>query len=192
MEGLFGSAYTYRAFNELKLENESLKHRVAAQAGKNTEGDKVLSAAVYSRYPFNDKNELVIDKGATDGIAAGMPVLAAPGILLGHVTNVRSRSSVVTTLFDPAWKSSVTIGEGRVRAVLHGANTVRLELIPKEVVIREGDEVRNVSPEYPMGLRVGVVDTVRRDDNNVWQVADVRIAYSIENLDSVSVITNFP
>lgn len=192
MEGLWGSAYNYRAFKTLQLENESLKSAPTVKNTRAAPADKALEAQVYSHYPFNDKNALIIDKGAQDGVRPGMPVLAAQGVLLGRVTSVKDRMSEVITIFDPAWKSSVVVGEHRVKAVLQGANNPRLELIPKDAVIKEGDEIKNVSPEYPMGLRMGTIGAARLDEKKVWQIADISVAFSVEELDTVLVVTNFP
>ena len=192
VEGLLGSAYSYRAFNDLKLENESLKSELLRKNTDSAVVDKYLESRVYSHYPFNDKNALIIDKGALDGVKVGMPVLAARGVLLGRIANVKDRVSEVITIFDPEWKSSVVVGEHRIKAVLQGANNPRLELIPKDAVIKEGDSVTNISPEYPILLRIGSIGAARLDEKKVWQIADVELAFSIEDIDSVLLVTNFP
>lgn len=191
-EGLWGAAYNYRAFNDLKLENESLKSELLKKNPIGAQTDKYLDAQVYSHYPFNDKNALIIDKGSLDGVKTGMPVLAARGVLLGRITAVKERVSEVMTIFDPAWKSSVVVGERRTKAVLQGANNPRLELIPKDAVLKEGDAITNISPEYPIALRIGAVGAARLDEKKVWQIADVEVAFGIEDVDSVLVVTNFP
>ncbi len=192
LEGVLGSGYNFKSWNALKTENESLRAQLEGQQfARAAAADTLLEAQVYSHYPFNDKNALMIDKGAGDGVKVGMPVLAARGVLLGRVSAVKERVSEVITIFDPAWKSSAVVGDG-VKAVLQGANDPRLELIPKASAIKEGDDIRNISPEYPMGLHVGVVGSAHLDEKKVWQVADITIAYNVEDLASVYVVTNFP
>ncbi len=192
IEGMWGAAYNFRAFNNLKLENESLKSELLKKNSGSAVTDRYLEAQVYSHYPFNDRNALIIDRGSLDGVKVGMPVLAARGVLLGRVTNVKDRVSEDRKSIDPAWKSSVVVGEHKIKAVLQGANNPRLELIPKDAVIKEGDMITNIAPEYPIALRVGSIGSARLDEKKVWQIADVDVAFGIEDIDTVLVVTNFP
>lgn len=192
IECMFDKQYTYRGYRNILLENESLKSQVALMKWGKISSDTTRIARVYSHYPFNDKNRILIDVGENDGIKEGMPVLAKEGILLGKIIHVTKRVSEVQTLFDPLWKSSVVIGEGRTKAMLQGANNPRLELVPKEAVITPGEKISNVSPEFPMGLHVGDIRTIKEDEKKVWQIAEISVPYSIEDIDTVSVVINFP
>lgn len=190
-ESFFHSA-DYRTFADMKLENISLKkelERLGALEAKDK--TKLLSARVYSRYPFSDKNIIVIDKGAVDGITEGMPVLAKQNILLGKVKSVRQFQSEVVTVFDAGWKSSVSIGTNRIKAVLYGANVPRAELIPKDAVIKIGDEVQNIAQELPIGLLMGTVNATTTDEKKVWQMADLETPFSMDDIDEVFIMTNF-
>jgi cell shape-determining protein MreC len=192
IECVFDKQYTYRGYRNMLLENESLQSQVALMKWGRTSSDTMRVARVYSHYPFNDKNRILIDVGENEGIKEGMPVLAKEGVLLGKIMHVTTRVSEVQTVFDPLWKSSVVIGEGRVKAMLQGANNPRLELIPKEAVIGVGEKISNVSPEFPIGLYIGDIRITKEDEKKVWQIAEISIPYSIEDIDTVSVVTNFP
>jgi cell shape-determining protein MreC len=133
----------------------------------------------------------VVDKGASDGVTEGMPVLVKKNILLGKVKSVRQFQSEVVTIFDPDWKSSVSIGSGHVKAVLRGANMLRAELIPKDANLKLGDEVQNIAQELPIGLSVGTVSATSTDEKKVWQLATIDAPFSIEDIDSVLIMTNF-
>lgn len=195
MRGFFVSffhAADYRTFADLKTENISLKQELEKlRAWEASDKSQFLEAQVYSRYPFSDKNIIVIDKGAVDGVTEGMPVLAKKNVLLGKVKSVRQFQSEVVTLFDPEWKSSVSIGEGHIKAVFHGANTPRAELIPKDATLKIGDEIKNIAPELPIGLSIGVINSTTTDEKKVWQTALVDTPFSMEDIDTVLVMTNF-
>lgn len=182
----------YRAFTALETENASLKQELAKRAAPAPKAPaNLLAAHVYSRYPFNDKNLIVIDKGSADGVTEGMPVLAANNLLLGRVRSVSRMQSEVITIFDPLWKTSASLGKAHVKTVLQGANTPRAELIPKDATITIGDAVVNSAKEYPLGLLVGTVHDVTQDEKKVWQIATLDVPYAIEDLDTVFVMTNF-
>ena len=191
VEGLFNST-NYRTLTTLKTENASLKKQLEKfSAVEKKDGSQFLEARVYSRYPFNDKNVIVIDKGFADGIAEGMPVLAAKNILLGRVKGVQRFQSEVITIFDPDWKTSASIGTTHIKTVLNGANTPHAELIPKDAPVAAGDEIVNSAQEFPLGLLIGTIKSVTLDEKKVWQIADIDVPYAIEDIDSVLVMTNF-
>lgn len=182
----------YRTFADMKTENISLKKELEKlKALETKDKSQFLEARVYSHYPFSDKNIIVVDKGAVDGVSEGMPVLVKKNVLLGKVKSVRQFQSEVETIFDPSWKSSVSIGGGHVKAVLHGANTLSAELIPKDASLKLGDEVQNIAPELPIGLSVGVVSATSTDEKKVWQIATIDASFAIEDIDSVLIMTNF-
>jgi len=195
VRGFFASFFhsaDYRTFADMKTENISLKKELEKlRALEEKDKSQLLEARVYSRYPFSDKNIVVVDKGASDGVTEGMPVLVKKNILLGKVKSVRQFQSEVVTIFDPDWKSSVSIGSGHVKAVLRGANMLRAELIPKDANLKLGDEVQNIAQELPIGLSVGTVSATSTDEKKVWQLATIDAPFSIEDIDSVLIMTNF-
>ncbi|MCX6788757.1 MAG: rod shape-determining protein MreC [Candidatus Jorgensenbacteria bacterium] len=182
----------YRTFVDMRLENASLKKAVerlsAIEASKKAD---LLEARIYSQYPFSYKNIIVVDKGSADGVSIGMPVLVKENILLGKVKKVGKFQSEVITIFDPDWKSSVSIGDGKIKAVFHGANTPIAELIPKDALIKSGDNVQNITKELPLGLSMGLISSTSTDEKKVWQIGNIETDFSIEDISSVFIMTNF-
>ncbi len=182
----------YRTFADMKTENISLKKELEKlRVLEARDKSQFLEARVYSRYPFSDKNIIVLDKGTADGVTEGMPVLVKKNILLGKIKSVRQFQSEVVTIFDPDWKSTVSIGSSHVKAVLRGANTLRAELIPKDANLKLGDEVQNIAQELPIGFLVGVIRATSTDDKKIWQLATIEAPFSVEEIDSVLIMTNF-
>ncbi len=191
----------YEKLRELVLENEGLKAELQTLKEKIRQADNssLIPARIYSSYPWNDRRLLVVDLGESNGILTGMPVLVKAGVLLGKVKEVRRKESVVQTIFDPAWRSSVIITtystpreRGEVKALLQGGAVPTLTLIAKEAVIAPGDKVFNTSPEFPLGLFVGRVAEIEASPTDVFKKAQLSTLYEPEELDEVLVLTNFP
>jgi cell shape-determining protein MreC len=151
-----------------------------------------VEARLYSRYPFNDQGVVVIAAGSDDGVRLDMPVLAREGILLGRVSAVRRTQSEVETIFNPAWRSSVYIGTKNVKAVLHGGKTPTIEFVPKEAAIQKGESITNSSPNFPLGVFAGTILLAHAGDRDLWQSADIDPGYTLDDVQSALVVTDFP
>lgn len=182
----------YEKLEALQLENLVLKTELEALEGKSeTISDSYAAAKIYSRYPFNDRRLVTINLGEEDGVREGMPVLAREGVLLGKVSEVFGRQSVVETIFDPGWRSSVVVGEV-TKALLEGGVTPILTLISKESAVSPGDRVLNTSPEFPLELLLGEIKEVTPALNDVWLTAKINTFYNLDDLTEVLVVINFP
>lgn len=170
------------------VENKALR---SAKSFSFTRNRHYLEASLYSRYPFNDKEILVIDAGSDDGIKEGMPVFLRENVLLGKISSTKKTQSEVETIFNSAWRSSVFIGSKKIKAVLHGGKSPILELVPKGTVLERGDLVVNSSPDFPLGAYIGTVLNIYNDGSDLWFTADVDIGYSIQDAENVFVAADF-
>ncbi|MDO8469790.1 MAG: rod shape-determining protein MreC [bacterium] len=188
---------TDRTITTLTLENETLRAALARAVSETPSGNTSWRAgyvpvALYSRYPFNDRDRLTIARGSVGGLAIGTPIFAAADVLLGAVREVRRTQAVAQTIFDPGWRSSVSVGTHRVKAVLVGGNPPRLELIPQTDVLEVGDIVMSIDPGFPLGAVIGTIATVEPAMQNAWQTALVAVGYHIDSLEQVLLPTEFP
>lgn len=193
--------FSYANYAELKIENAGLKAEIQGLlAKKNATSSpafgngryRFVAAETYSDYPWNDHSALTIAAGTDEGLKPGMPVMAGDGVLLGKVTKVTGTQSEVETIFDPAWKSSVAIGAGRVTALLVGGPSPSLNLVPRSASINAGDTVLSVDPALPLNLLVGEITDVRSSPASLWTEADIALPWNPSALTGVYVITNFP
>jgi len=175
----------------LEAENARLRSELEDKGTEDRFGNfKLVEAELFSRYPFNDRSLVLLDRGSEDGVGENMPVVTSGGGLLGVVRSVKRTRSEVQTIFDGQWKSSVEIrGE---KAVLAGGTPPRLELIQKGASMQEGDPVLSVSPDFPKDIYVGSLGEVTEIPEDVWMTAEVRTGFLPEDLSRVFVIVDFP
>lgn len=187
-------SFDYQKFQDLKLENQGLLVKLGKLEEKAAVSDSFSYqiGRVYSSYPFNDRRLIVIDVGARDGIKPGMPVLINENVLLGRIKNVLRTQSVVETIFNPEWRSSVIIGSKSIKALLKGGMPPTLNLISPGADINLGDEVLNISPELPLDLLIGTINEIKPVLNEVWLAAELVTLYRLENFNKVLVVTDFP
>ena len=145
-------------------------------------------AIVYSSYPFNNKSEIVISWGLNDGVSVGDTVTYGNNILIGQVSAVTTKNSVVETIFDPGFETAVRIGTAGVDALIRGGNELILDFIPDDAQIEVGDKVITASKELPYGLEIGEVKEVRTKGGSVFKSATVKASFEIKTLRDVNVL----
>lgn len=184
---------------ELRNENEALRakvfdyeRRLSYSTSSSYKKFKYVDSEVYSRYPFNNKDYIMIDSGLDAHVTSSLPVLLYGSILVGQVDKVSSYSSRVKTVFDTSLKFSVRIaGGGRdSQALFVGGNTPRVIYIDKNLDIKKGDVVYSASSDFPLGIKVGEIDEFYLSNDNAFREASLKIPYSLSDLTRVMVIFN--
>ncbi len=174
----------------LAAENENLKAELAtlenikAQFPGRMPG--FVGAMVYSRYPLNFKNELLLNAGARDGVAVNKAVVVG-GILVGRVDKVFDTTALVGTIFDGDFQTAVRVGNFGVHALLRGGAMPKLTLIPLTASVSTGDIVYSVSPDFPYGLPIGEVGSISTSSDNLFHEATLNFAYDINSVSAVLV-----
>jgi rod shape-determining protein MreC len=108
---------------------------------------------------------LVLDRGSGQGIRAGMPVVAAGG-LVGRVVEVGPRHSLVLPLAAPASAVGVRAGAAGATGIAQGVGgpTLRLDLLDPGAPLESGDLAVTSGlrhSRFPAGLPVGRVSGSR-------------------------------
>jgi len=176
---------------DLKRENAILKAEIVSLSHGffSPKNGHLISAHVFSSYPFNHRDILVLDAGSNEGVSLGSGVLVGDVLLLGYVQSVTLNTSNVRTIFDADVSIPVKIGEKGIDALLVGGRTPQLTLIVSEAVIGSGDSVYSAGSQFPYGLSLGEVDTVKAEPGSAFKTATLKIAYDPGNLDAVSILT---
>lgn len=114
-------------------------------------------------------DRLTLGAGRRDGVVPNMPV-SVPAGLVGIVTDVSERRSVVRTVLDPEARVGVTVrgkgGQGVAVGEIGGL--VRVARFVESEPVQVGDVVETSSYGglFPRGVRVGVVTEVAPPDPN--------------------------
>lgn len=185
-------------YKNIAAENELLKARIAALENLKSSASgpqKLVQASVYSDYPFNFKNEILVDKGEADGVKVGQPVLLfvsqRGSLLIGKVEKIFKNSALVETIFDSRFKTSVRIGNRGVNSLLVGGSAPKLMLIPKDSEVRDGEGVYSASSDYPLGTPIGVARNIRISSDQFFKEADLETAYNPNDFQTVFIDKNY-
>lgn len=145
----------------LTAENNRLRDLLGSAAKLQ---DNVVVAELIGVAPNPEKHEVVIDKGGTDGVFVGQPLLDAKG-LMGQVVDVSRYSSRVLLISDPSHSVPVQVARSNLRLVAQGTgSTNRLELmyVQNTADVGAGDLLisSGLGGRFPVGYPVGVVNKV--------------------------------
>ena len=160
-------------FAALEEENARLRELLGS---RQKVGVEVLVAEIVGVVPAPNTFQMIIDKGASEGVYAGQAVIDAEG-LFGQVVEVSAATSRVMLLTDAAHAVPVQVVRNDFRSIAAGTGelgTLELEYVPVTADIREGDVLvsSGLGGRFPRGYPVGEVVSVVVDPTRTY--ADVR------------------
>ena len=213
------AAYFYK-FDTLVEENMALKEEVAAlqaQIYDNKEMEEMYAwmsdfldmkrqntdyqmtaATVTGRESGNYSSVLTLDTGSGAGIAVGMPVITATG-LVGQITEVGYNWSRVTTILEA--QSAVGayvertgesgLAEGDIQ--LTGDGLVKLQYLADDTTVQEGDRIltSGFGDVYPRGLVIGYVQSMESNPYTRTKTVYVQCVAPVSDVSDVMIITDF-
>ncbi len=135
---------------------------------------------------------VIIDKGESDGLKEGMPVIVYDGILVGKVSEVYEKSSKVLLLSDSASSINVSDIGTSARGILTGEYGLGLILgmVEQTDMIKVGDDIitSGLGGLMPRGLLVGNIEQISNTSDKLFQQAVVRPKIKYSDLNVVFVI----
>jgi rod shape-determining protein MreC len=150
---------------------------------------------VVLRDPSNLREIIAIDRGRSDGLKTGMPVVTEGNTLVGTVTKVEDSHSWITLVTDVDSAVSSVVLESRAQGVVAGGYNHRLsmEFVDQQSAVQEGDTVvsSGLGGSYPAGLVIGRVTGVSGQRQDVFQRVTVEPLASLSRLETVLVMTTF-
>ncbi|MCM1122326.1 MAG: rod shape-determining protein MreC [Eubacterium sp.] len=153
-------------------------------------------ARIIARDSGNWFYSFVINKGAADGIAVDMNVMAGSG-LVGRVVDVGPNwAKVKAIIADDSNVSAMVLSSSDNMIVsgnlkLYASGVIEFEqLVDSENVVVEGDKIvtSNISDKYLPGILVGYISTINQDANNLTKSGYITPAVDFEHLEEVLVI----
>ncbi|NOX79779.1 MAG: rod shape-determining protein MreC [Deltaproteobacteria bacterium] len=151
----------------------------------------MVSAQVVGKDPSLWFRTVVIDRGTSDGVMKGMPVVTDSGIV-GQIFSVSPNYAKVLLAIAPSSALDVLLQKSRVRGILKGTGslTCRLDYVLKTVDVAKGDYIvtAGYGGLFPTGLPVGVVTKVVKKPRGMFQEIEVTPAVDFLTLENVQVL----
>jgi rod shape-determining protein MreC len=170
---------------ELEIENKALREQLGF-AQKSSY--RLLPAEIIGRDPEGFFQYLIINKGKKDGVGKGMFVLSS-GHLVGKVTEVYNRSAKLSLITNPAVSVGIIIQGSRATGILRGelGGGLIIDMIPQNEIIQPGGAVctSGLEGDYPRGLVLGEIESVKSEPNELFQKATVRSQIDFKKLEIV-------
>lgn len=178
--------------HEAEIENAVLREQLQFKVANPTY--ELLAAEVIGRDPSNLLHYVIIDRGTEDGLAVGMPVVVARG-LVGSITTVYPHSARVMLLTDPASSVNALIQSSRAIGIVQGQGRGDLVLryVEQSEPVQVGDIVltSGLGGNFPKRLVIGQVREVKRSDVEMFQEIVVQSAVDFDRLEVVLVVQSF-
>ena len=173
---------------DLFEENKRLR---ALLGMKSASSWKWFPAEVVGREQGLWSRTLLPDRGAREGIKAGMAVVTPEG-LVGRVSEAGPAVSRVILVTDPHFRVEAVMSPSRVSGLVAGntSGDCLLTYVPKETQIKAGEGVLTAGGKSfcPEGVAIGVIRSVSKDPSELFQVARIRPAVDLSAVDEVLVL----
>ena len=136
---------------------------------------------------------LYIDKGSEDGIKPEMAVITPDGVV-GKIRDVFPHTAQLLLINDPSSGAGVILATTRIRGIVRGMATGRVEInnLTADSRIKPGEPVVTSGGDlvFPRGLPVGVIESIAPDPlHQPYTAIVVKTAANLNRLEEVLVIT---
>lgn len=134
--------------------------------------DDVLVAELIGVSPDPVRHQLVLNKGKTDGVFLGQPLIDADG-LLGQIVEVSALNSRALLITDATHAIPVQVNRNGVRAIAEGTGSLALlevHHVSATTDIRKGDLLvtSGLGGRFPVGYPVAEVVEIERDPGEAF------------------------
>jgi rod shape-determining protein MreC len=129
--------------------------------------DDVLVAELIGVSPDPVRHQVVLNKGESDGVFVGQPLIDAAG-LIGQIVEVSAGNSRALLITDATHSIPVQVNRNGVRAIAEGTgalDALEIHHVSATTDIQEGDLLvtSGLGGRFPVGYPVAVVTLVERD-----------------------------
>ena len=134
--------------------------------------DDVLVAELIGVSPDPVRHQLVLNKGESDGVFVGQPLIDAAG-LMGQIVEVSAGHARALLITDATHSIPVQVNRNGVRAIAEGTgalDTLEIHHVSATTDIEEGDLLvsSGLGGVFPVGYPVAVVRLVERDPGQAF------------------------
>ncbi len=179
---------TQLRLDSLQQENERLRKLLSLQEREDSKG-QVASILYTPRDPYSRR--VVVDKGITNGIAAGQPVIDDLGIV-GQVTRTYPLSAEITLITDKEQAVPIHVLRNGLRSIVSGLGNGLLELkfLPVNADVQEGDVLvtSGLDGVYLAGFPVAKVIKIDKDTESSFARIICAPLAKVENFGEVLIL----
>ena len=162
-------------FAALEQENQRLRELLDSSS---TLQQNVIVADVLAIETTPWTRQIVVNKGTTQGVFVGQPLLDAYGVI-GQISHVGPLSSTALLITDPRHALPVLINRSGLRAIAVGGDLpdeLSLSFVSTNADIRTGDLVvtSGLGRRFPVGYPVGRVERVSLNPGDAFATIIVK------------------
>jgi rod shape-determining protein MreC len=183
------------AAQDARRQNDQLRGLLSMDRRIGLDQQGLVEARVYGRSPTVWYSTVTVNKGTSDGVREGDPVINGAG-LVGRVRVASGGSAQVLLITDGDSGISAKINESGATGIIETAvgdpTDLRLNFLGRNDEVREGQTIvtsGTISPRYPSffpeGIPIGRVTDVDADEGTVR----VRPFASLRRLELVQIVT---
>ena len=175
-------------WHEIGLANSRLRDLLNFQKAPT---HRVVAAEVIAKDPSGWFKTVIIDKGSSDGLQKGLPVVLPTGIV-GQVIEVSGHYAKVMIITDRNSAVDALVQRSRARGIIKGASAdlSQFEFVLRKHDVQIGDTViaSGLDGVYPKGLRIGRVSGLSERSSDIFYEITVTPFVDFEKLEEVLVI----
>ncbi len=173
---------------EALLQNIRLKRLLAL---KDTSHYSLVAARVIGEGTERGVRSIILNVGTGEGVQKNCPVINADG-LVGRVITTEPHHAIVQILLDYNALVSARLQQSREVGTIGWSGNPWLDLryIAKNVKVTVGEAVitSGLSPIYPPGIKIGIVQSIRENKYEFFKEIRVRPAVNFNALEEVFVL----
>ena len=150
-----------------------------------------LTAQIVGRDPSLWFRTIIIDRGSSEGVEKGMPVVTVEGVV-GQILDTSPNYSKVLLANDPNSAVDVLVQKNRVQGILkgYGSKGFNLLYVLKNADVEKGDAIvtSGLGDIFPKGLPVGKVSEVTKSKRGMFQKIVVEPSVDFSQLEYLIII----
>ncbi len=150
-----------------------------------------ITTQIIGRDPSLWFHTLTIDRGTSDGIEKGMPVVTVEGVV-GQILETSRTTSKVLLAHDQNSAVNALIQKNRVQGIMkgRGSQDYRLQYILKNADVASGDIIvtSGLGGSFPKGIPIGTVSKVTKSKRGMFQNIEARPTVNFSQLEYLIVI----
>ena len=147
----------------MQMETENVQLRRLLGVRETVDVPSVAVEVLYTpAHP--SKESIILNKGSTDGIEPGMPVIAEGGIV-GQIRRVTPKTSEAALVTDDKTSVPALLKRNGIRVLVFGSGQpgqIEVRYLSLDVDIKVGDELvsSGIGGYYPAGLMIGEITSI--------------------------------